>query len=89
MKTCLFCGMEIAEDAKSCRHCGSDENTGWSESQYLDGIDLDDDFDYDDAYNEEFGDGKTGSSKGNKWVTATSILLIGSAVIMFLISRFV
>ncbi|MEO6097303.1 MAG: hypothetical protein ABIW76_17270 [Fibrobacteria bacterium] len=24
----------------SCKHCGSDDRTGWSEDTYLDGIDL-------------------------------------------------
>ncbi|MCI0651929.1 MAG: zinc ribbon domain-containing protein [Planctomycetes bacterium] len=27
---CPHCGEPIARDAKSCRHCGSDHETGWA-----------------------------------------------------------
>jgi uncharacterized membrane protein YvbJ len=37
---CPNCGHEVLRNAKACPHCGSDENTGWSEQTYLDGIDL-------------------------------------------------
>lgn len=37
---CPHCGERIARKAVSCKHCGSDDRTGWSEDTYLDGIDL-------------------------------------------------
>jgi hypothetical protein len=46
---CPHCGERIRRDAGSCRHCGSDERTGWSDDTYLDGIDLPDDHDYDEG----------------------------------------
>jgi len=39
---CPFCGEEIPANSTVCPHCGSDEQTGWSEQRYLDGIDLGD-----------------------------------------------
>lgn len=37
---CPNCGAEVPAGAKSCPECGSDENTGWSEDTYLDGVTL-------------------------------------------------
>lgn len=51
---CKFCGEEIDKNASACPYCGSDEKTGWSEMTYLDGIDLNDDFDYEEVKRKEF-----------------------------------
>ena len=61
--TCPLCGGEVDSKARACPHCGSDEKTGWSESTYLDGIDLYDDSDYEETIRREFGIRKTGLSK--------------------------
>lgn len=50
---CPHCGERIARNAKACRHCGSDERTGWSEATYLDGIDLPEEGDYADSLDRE------------------------------------
>lgn len=50
---CPHCGERIRKDAKSCRHCGSDDRTGWSEATYLDGIDLPEEGDYEDGLERE------------------------------------
>ena len=50
---CPHCGERIARKARSCRHCGSDDRTGWSEATYLDGIDLPDEEDYADSLERE------------------------------------
>lgn len=50
---CPHCGERIPRKAKACRHCGSDERTGWSEATYLDGIDLPDEEDYSDSLDRE------------------------------------
>lgn len=56
---CPNCGGEVPRKAKACPHCGSDENTGWSDQTYLDGIDLplSEEFDYDETIRREFGGG--------------------------------
>jgi hypothetical protein len=46
---CPVCGGEVPAGAAACPNCGSDERTGWSDTSYLDGIDLGAD---DDEYNE-------------------------------------
>lgn len=37
---CPNCGEPVPAKARSCPECGSDENTGWSEQTYLDGVSL-------------------------------------------------
>jgi len=55
---CPFCGEPISRNAKACRHCGSDEKTGWSENTYLDGIDIPDQTEYNELLESEFGSPK-------------------------------
>jgi hypothetical protein len=50
---CPHCGERISRKAKSCRHCGSDDRTGWSQATYLDGIDLPEEEDYADSLDRE------------------------------------
>ena len=52
---CPYCGEMINKSAKACKYCGSDEQTGWSSSGYMDGIDTPDTFDYDEMLEKEFG----------------------------------
>jgi RNA polymerase subunit RPABC4/transcription elongation factor Spt4 len=60
---CPHCGELIARKAKFCRHCGSDENTGWSASNDH-AIDWPDESDYADAVAEEFGNDDKPAWKG-------------------------
>lgn len=57
---CPNCGAQIDRRAKSCPKCGSDEETGWSDQTYMDGIELPDEFDYEELKEEEFGKGSNG-----------------------------
>ncbi len=54
---CPYCGETIPRNATACPQCGSDEQTGWSEGTYLDGIDLGDDVDYEELRRNEFFSG--------------------------------
>lgn len=38
--TCPNCGRAIKVEAKFCKFCGSDENTGWSEDTMYDDLGL-------------------------------------------------
>ncbi len=38
--TCPVCGVEVRAGAPSCRECGSDAQTGWSDATELDDLDL-------------------------------------------------
>ena len=98
---CPFCNELIKPDAISCYHCGSDKETGWSGSHYEESFDLDfdDDFDYDDMVEKEFGKKqnsniKSFSFKNNKAdnkreiiIIITSLLLLISLVTLFLQSH--
>jgi len=69
--TCPHCGSEIKISAKSCPNCGSDENTGWSDNTYLDGIDLGDGFDYEEITSQEFT-----NKKKISWTFVVAIVLL-------------
>jgi uncharacterized membrane protein YvbJ len=76
---CPHCGADVAQNAKSCPSCGSDESTGWSEFTYMDSIQTPDENEYMDILNNEFPEIKSTSHKKNKntWVIVTgSILLV-------------
>ena len=58
---CPHCGAEVKTGSPSCPACGSDEKTGWSEGADVWGADVptgyadDDEFDYDEYIEHEFG----------------------------------
>lgn len=82
---CPFCGEEINKNAKSCKYCGSDEETGWSDSGYEDSVGPDEGFDYDEMIKREFGEERSfkKSKKAIYLKIASVILLI--AFIFFII----
>jgi len=66
-RTCPNCGADVPPNAKACPECGADEKTGWSEAASAGGLDLpDDEFDYDDFIQREFGKGKP-VPRGIRW----------------------
>lgn len=73
---CPYCGEPINRNAKACPHCGSDEQTGWSNDTYLDGIDLPDDVDYEELRRNEFSEGKKNLSTRTLIVSAVGGLLL-------------
>ena len=75
---CPNCGGWVAANASACPHCGSDEQTGWSDGTYLDGVDLGDDFDYRETLSEEFRPSGSGGRKPpiGRIVVAVVLLLL-------------
>ncbi len=65
---CPICGEDVPANAAACPHCGSDENTGWSDQTIYDGTGIEDpdDFDYEEFLARE-RDGKTRSPAGRRW----------------------
>lgn len=76
MVPCPYCGEKIKRKAKACPHCGSDERTGWSEDTYMDGIDLEDDFDYEELLNKEFPSKKHSVKSQISWKTIVAIIML-------------
>lgn len=80
---CPNCGAEVPPRAKACPACGSDEKTGWSEEARTDGLDLpDENFDYDDFVQSEFG-GKSPKARGLNWFwwLVAVLLLVAIALV--------
>ncbi|NLL12116.1 MAG: zinc ribbon domain-containing protein [Fibrobacter sp.] len=77
---CVYCGEQIDATAKACPHCGSDENTGWSENTYLDGIDLVDEDQYEEIREREF----CKRTSFPAWQIITGVVLLAIIVIMIL-----
>lgn len=72
---CPHCGEKISRDAKACRHCGSDDRTGWSEATYLDGADLPEEDDYAEGLERE-GFAKPMRGPNRLAMAGISVLLI-------------
>jgi uncharacterized membrane protein YvbJ len=80
---CPNCGAEVPPRAKACPECGSDESTGWSTDARAQSLDLpDDNFDYDEFVENEFGKPK---KRRISWVwiaTAVVLLVIGALLLL-------
>ena len=51
---CPNCGTAVPAQAVACPECGADEDTGWSDDAYVQGLGLpDEDFDYDEFVERE------------------------------------
>ena len=69
-----------------CPECGADENSGWRENaEIYDGIDLPDEFDYDEFTRREFGSSAKRQIGAIWWVTAIVLLVL--ALLYFFLGR--
>jgi len=73
---CPNCGEPVPWKAKACPHCGSDENTGWSENTYLDSVDLYDEDDYQETLRREFGIPPRGARRRNILLGFTAAVIL-------------
>ena len=86
-----MCSHDVPRGALACPECGADHHSGWRDdaTQY-DALDLpDEDFDYDEFVQKEFGSSPQRSFKpeGMKtiwWITAIVILV--ASVVLYLLS---
>lgn len=86
---CPVCGEEdVPREARACPECGADHNSGWrEEAERYDGIDLPDEFDYEEFRRREFGGGspKPAGIKMVWWLTAIVVLVL--TLLYFFIGR--
>jgi hypothetical protein len=82
-ETCPNCGADVPRNARACPECGSDESTGWSERATAQLLDLpDDEFNYDEFVQREFGRPKRSPMRTFWWLVAVA-LLVGGLILMF------
>ncbi|HTD65664.1 MAG TPA: zinc-ribbon domain-containing protein [Candidatus Limnocylindria bacterium] len=82
-ETCPNCGADVPRRAKACPECGSDESTGWSDQAATQSLDLpDDEFNYEEFTEREFGKPKRSPIKVFWWLVAVGLL---SATLFFLL----
>ena len=91
-EVCPVCGENVPPRSLACPECGADHNTGWKKDACTyDGLDLpDDDFNYKDFKEKEFGRGSGPKAVGIKpiwWVTAIVLLAVYLVLKMFAVLR--
>jgi len=81
---CPVCGEDVPQNALACPECGADHESGWKGNTY-DGLDLpDDDFDYDEFVQEEFGSPiRPTGIKPWWWVTAIVLIILFVAIYFY------
>lgn len=82
-----MCGESVPRNALACPECGADHNSGWREgAEAYDGVDLPDDFNYDEFVEKEFGGSpKPAGISPLWWITA--IILLGLTILYLLVGR--
>ena len=76
---CPNCGADVPPRALACPECGADEHAGWNETGYAGGgsADPEDEFDYREAFDREFGDAaKPDGIKPIWWITGIAIIVV-------------
>ena len=66
---CPNCNTAVPSGAHACPECGADEETGWGEDAHAQSLGIpDEDFDYDEFVEREFGEEKPGvKPQGLHW----------------------
>ena len=75
---CPVCGEDVPRGALACPECGADHNSGWREGAgSYDGLDLPDEFDYEEFTQREFGvSPKPPGISPIWWITAIVLVVL-------------
>ena len=85
-KVCPVCGEDVPGTALACPECGADHTSGWREdAETYDAVDLpDEDFNYDEFVQQEFGSSaKPGAIKTIWWIAAFLIIIAFIAIYFY------
>ncbi|MEY2559275.1 MAG: hypothetical protein QOE34_2700 [Verrucomicrobiota bacterium] len=85
-EVCPVCGKDVPRQALACPECGADHNSGWrEEAATYEALDLpDEEFNYDEFVQEEFGSSfKPSGMKTIWWITAV-LIIVASVALYFL-----
>ncbi len=84
---CPVCDEDVPSGALACAECGADHRSGWREdAAAYDGVDLPDEFDYEEFSRNQFGGAAKPSGIRTVW-WLTAIALIGLAVLYFILRQ--
>ena len=78
-EVCPVCGEDVPRGALACPECGADHNSGWREDAgEYDGVDLPEDFDYEEFTRREFGSSSVKPSGISTiwWITGIVLLVV-------------
>ena len=77
-EVCPVCGEDVPRGALACPECGADHNSGWREdAANYDGVDLPEEFDYDEFTQREFASSpKPRGISAVWWVTAIVLVAL-------------
>ena len=82
---CPNCGAELPRKAKACPECGSDEETGWSETAYASQLGLpDENFNHAEFVKRELGPEPV-KPHGVAWFWWAITLLLLAGILFFLL----
>jgi RNA polymerase subunit RPABC4/transcription elongation factor Spt4 len=79
---CPNCGEEVPGKARACPHCGSDENTGWSDAAMIHDGGMEEEFDYEETVRREFG-GPPKKSKKQIFYAVVAVIIV---ILFFLVA---
>ena len=83
---CPNCGAEVPRNARACPECGSDKQTGWSETAYASHLGLpDENFDHDEFAKREFGPEPV-KPRGIGWFWWGMALLVVAGMLFLLLN---
>lgn len=86
---CPNCGAYVPTNARACPECGADESTGWNDVADEQSLGVpDDNFDYDEFVEREFGETKPAARlkvEGVSWFWwAVALVALGLIVSLYL-----
>ena len=86
---CPVCGEDVPRNALACPECGADERSGWREDAgTYDGVDLPEDFDYDEFVRDELGSRLKPKGIPVFWWITAIVVIIGLALVLIRQGRF-
>jgi hypothetical protein len=79
------CGENVPRGSLACPDCGADHNSGWRENaEVYNAVDLpDEDFNYEEFVQREFGSSPKPAIKGVWWITAIVLLAAFIAIYFY------
>jgi uncharacterized membrane protein YvbJ len=84
-EVCPVCGEDVPRDSLACPKCGADHNSGWGgDADTYDAVNLpDEDFNYDEFVEQEFGSSPKPTAIKTFWWIIAIVLIVAFIAIYF------